>query len=244
MTLADSAYARIRQDVVNGTLLPDHPLRLDALKARYGIGYSPLREALNRLQSERIVVAVPLRGFTVAPVSLEQMWDVIETRIHIESRALALSMQHGDDAWESEVVSAMHALLLQARRLADQRDVSPEGRQKLEDRHRSFHRALIAACRSEWLLDFSAKLYVASERYRHTALTGTAADGSQRDLQAEHRLLAETAIARDAPRALELLKTHYQETGRHLERSMRQGSEGAAAADGPSAEAGAVREPG
>lgn len=224
MTLADSAYARIRQDVVNGTLLPDHPLRLDALKARYGIGYSPLREALNRLQSELIVIAVPLRGFTVAPVSLEQMWDVIESRIHIESRALALSIEYGDDAWESDVVSAMHALLLQARRLVDQQDPAPEGRQMLEDRHRSFHRALIGACRSEWLLDFSAKLYVASERYRHTALTGAASDGSQRDLQAEHRLLAETAIARDTPRALQLLKAHYQETGKYLETSMRKGT--------------------
>lgn len=230
MTLADSAYARIREDIVNGTLLPDHPLRLDALKARYGIGYSPLREALNRLQSERIVVAAPLRGFTVAPVSLDQMWDVIETRIHIESRALARSIQFGDDTWETDVVSALHALLLQARRVTDADQPSSDTLRDLEDRHRAFHSALISACRSEWLLDFSAKLYVGSERYRYAALSGASSGAAKRDVQAEHRLLAETAIARDTPGALALLETHYQKTGEHLERTMRTGTRDSAQA--------------
>lgn len=217
MTLADRAYVHIRQDIVNGTLQPDQPLRLDGLKDRYGIGYSPLREALNRLQSERLVVSEPLRGFTVAPISLNQMWDVIETRIYIESRALARSIEFGDDKWETDVVSSLHALLLQTRRLKDANQLSPDLIWDLEDRHRAFHNALISACQSEWLLDFSAKLYINSERYRYAALTGMDTSPSKRDVQTEHNLLAKTAISRDTIGAQALLKTHYQKTGESLE---------------------------
>jgi DNA-binding GntR family transcriptional regulator len=220
MTLADRAYTRIRQDIVKGTLLPEHPLRMEALKVRYGIGYSPLREALNRLQSERIVVVTPLRGFTVAPVSLEQMWDVLETRIHIETRALELAIDFGDDSWEAEVVSALHALSLQSRRVHEVENPAYDELQKLEDRHRSFHSVLISACRSEWLLDFAGKLYVGSERYRYAALSGMEYGSDKRDILGEHRMLAEASISRDKTLALTLLKNHYQMTGERLERAM------------------------
>lgn len=220
MTLADKAYDRIRRDIVTGGLPPDMPLRMDALKRRYGVGFSPLREALNRLQAERLVAAAPLRGFTVAPVSLVHMWDTIETRIEIETRALARAIEFGDDAWEADVASALHALSLQARRLGKARETSETDRQVLEDRHRAFHHSLISACRSAWLLDFANMLYVSAERYRYSALTGAKQGPTHRDVPDEHRQLAEAAFARDAEGATMLLEQHYRLTGEHLEQTL------------------------
>ena len=54
-------------------MAPGSPLRLADLSARYDMGFSPLREALNRLQAERLVIAEALRGFRVAPLSLDEM---------------------------------------------------------------------------------------------------------------------------------------------------------------------------
>lgn len=201
MTLADQVYHQMRQDIVSGALRPGQPLRLEALRARYGAGFSPLREALNRLQGERLVDQIALRGFTVAALSLPQMWDAVETRILIEQQALRLSMARGGDDWEAGVVAALHALTLAAAR-GDQGVA-------LEDRHRAFHMALIAACGSDWLLDFAAKLYAASDRYRWPALSRAA---TARDLRAEHADLAEAALARDSDRALGLLDVHYRRT--------------------------------
>ena len=48
-TIAELAYRRIRQDILWGRFAPGSPLRSDELRARYGIGVSPLREALTRL---------------------------------------------------------------------------------------------------------------------------------------------------------------------------------------------------
>ncbi|TDE36184.1 GntR family transcriptional regulator [Antarcticimicrobium sediminis] len=217
MTLSDDAHDLIRRDIVNGTLAPEEPLRMDALKTRYGMGFSPLREALNRLQAEHMVIAVPQRGFAVAPVSPALMWDVIRTRIHIETRALEISIMQGDDDWEAAVVSSLHGMLLQARRLAEQECPTEDDFRCMEDRHRRFHRALIDACGSNWLLDFAAKLYFNSERYRFAALAGSIRGTVGRNVQDEHRRLADAATARDTARATELLTHHYLETGRYLE---------------------------
>ena len=92
MTLAEKAYQYIRRDIVRGGLAPGQPLRMAPMSERYQMGFSPLREALTRLQSERLVVSVALRGFSVAPLSMNEMWDAINTRIHIETEALRLAI--------------------------------------------------------------------------------------------------------------------------------------------------------
>ena len=99
MTLAEKAYEGLRHDIVTGALKPGQPLRMAQLSARYDMGFSPLREALNRLQAERLVTSVALKGFTVAPLSMAEMWDATNTRILIEGRALRLSIEAGGDEW-------------------------------------------------------------------------------------------------------------------------------------------------
>ena len=116
MTLAEKAYDALRHDIIRGELPPGRPLRLADLGERYGMGFSPLREALNRLQAERLVTAESLRGFRVAPLSLDELHDAVSLRIVIETEALKASISKGDDSWASDIVSALYALNVQAAR--------------------------------------------------------------------------------------------------------------------------------
>lgn len=216
MTLAEKAYDALRRDIVGGTLKPGAPLRMAQLSARYEMGFSPLREALNRLQAERLVTSVALKGFSVAPLSMEEMWDATNTRILIESRALRLSIDLGGDEWEAGIVGSLHALLLQAARGT----ATEEDARALETRHHAFHRALLAACGSGWLMEFFQRLYVESERYRHPVLAPRAGDPTRdvpRDIQAEHEALAKATLARDADLACALLADHYRRTAQRLD---------------------------
>ena len=213
MTLSEKAYDLIRRDIVSGALPPGQPLRLEALRARYGAGFSPLREALNRLQAERLVVQAPLRGFSVAPISRKEMWDAIETRILIESEALRRAIARGDDGWEGRILAAFHALSRQLARMGPQDRPGGAMHQALEDRHHAFHRALIDACASTRLLDYAERLQTETERYRLPALAGQAG----RDVPGEHRALMEAALGREADRATALLAAHYRRTGAALE---------------------------
>lgn len=206
MTLAEKAYDALRHDIIRGELAPGRPLRLADLGARYGMGFSPLREALNRLQAERLVTAESLRGFRVAPLSIEELRDAAALRILIETEALKASIRLGDDTWAAGIVSALYALNVQAQRTGEGADIW-----KLEQRHHAFHRALLSACDSPWTLDFFERLYAATERYRIPALLASTLPAG-RDVQAEHGALADAALARDAVLATALLEQHYRST--------------------------------
>lgn len=219
MTLSDTVYEKLRADIVQGRFPPLQPLRLEQLKREYGVGFSPLREALNRLQGERLVVAAAQRGFRVRSLSVAEMWDAVESRILIEVEALRRSIRHGDDDWEAQLVASFHALSLIVKRLeAAQADEA--ALEELERRHREFHLALISACGSDWLLDFSAKLNTETDRYRALALR-SATLGRDRDVGAEHKAILDAALDRDAERAAELLSAHYRDTGRFLDQVLR-----------------------
>lgn len=208
MSLSDKAYASLRHDIIRGEFLPGQPLRLAQLQQRYGLSFSPLREALTRLATERLVVSESMRGFRIAPLSMQDLHDTMATRIFIETEALTRSIEKGGDAWETNVVACLHALGLQVKR-TDARD--PDGLTALEERHRAFHRALVDACASERLMQIIDGLYLGSVRYRLPGLSNHKTLPA-RDLAAEHNAIAHAALARDAPRATALLTEHYQQT--------------------------------
>jgi DNA-binding GntR family transcriptional regulator len=206
MTLAEKAYEALRHDIIRGELAPGRPLRLADLSKRYGMGFSPLREALNRLHAELLVTAESLRGFRVAPLSLEELKDAVSTRILIETDALRSSIELGDDNWAAGIVSALYALNLQVARAK-----APDGIWALEARHLLFHRSLLSACGSPWKMAFFERLYAATERYRIPVLLNASLPVS-RDVQAEHGALAEATLDRDADKACALLTEHYLRT--------------------------------
>jgi len=228
ITLSEQVYRLLRRDIMGGAFAPGQSLRLESLKQRYGSSFSPIREALNRLRSERMVVATTSRGFRVAPLSVEELWDACETRILIDCDALRRSLANAGDAWEARLVGAYHALTLAAQRAAESIVLNPELEDALEARHQDFHHALIGACRSPWLLDLSAQLYAQTERYRRPARAGVTAYGPQRSVDQEHRLLLEAAVSRDADRAAATLAAHYRKTAQFIEQVLGQAGRQAA----------------
>ena len=72
-TLIESAYAELRDDIIEGVLAPGEKLRVEHLKDRYGVGAGTLREAITRLVSDALAVAEGQRGFRVAP-SRSRTW--------------------------------------------------------------------------------------------------------------------------------------------------------------------------
>lgn len=219
-TLGEAAYQHLRADIVAGALEAGKPLRLEALRQRYGFSFSPLREALMRLQSERLVFSTALRGFSVAPLSREEMQDATETRILIECEALRLSMRDGDDDWEAGIVAAFHALSLQVERQSrisgkpEAADVSA-----MEERHYHFHRALIAHCGSPRLLELADQLYVETQRYRLPSLVGQVQGKQRRNVSAEHQEIMDATLRR-SQEAVRHLAEHYRRTAQIIEASV------------------------
>lgn len=209
-TLAETAWLRLRQDIIAGTRAPGERLRIDRLRALYGIGPSPLREALQRLLAEGLVLASGNRGFTVAPLDADEFADVTVARVAVEREALRLSLLKGGNAWEAEVVSASYLMAK-----AD-RETAP-GTDDWEAANAAFHRAMVSACGSRWLLLVRDRLQTVAERYRRASV-GSAR--GKRDLGAEHAAIAEAVLARKVGLACDLTEAHYNRTHEELRARM------------------------
>ncbi|KAA6183184.1 FCD domain-containing protein [Thiohalocapsa marina] len=202
-TLTDIAYARLRADIIGGRHPADAKLRVEHLRRDYGLGATPLREALSRLTSEGFVVTVGQRGFRVAPVSVEDLDDITDMRITLELKALRQSLERGDDAWESRVVAAYYQL--SKAETGEEFDFAA-----WEERNRAFHETLISACASPWLMRFHAILYDQHKRYRNISLQ-TAAP-VPRDVHQEHQRIYQAALARDADTLCTETQSHIRRT--------------------------------
>src|SRR4051812_34085945 len=106
----ESAYWRLREDIIRGVLQPAAKLRIEQLRQSYGLGASPLREALSRLVADGLVETEGQRGFWVAPISRAELHDITAARQVIEVGALRQSIAHGSVEWEGRVVAARHNL--------------------------------------------------------------------------------------------------------------------------------------
>jgi GntR family transcriptional regulator, carbon starvation induced regulator len=205
-TLANSIHLRLRDDVLRGVFRPGEKLPIEALCARYGIGATPLREALNRLSAEELVIRSDQRGFRVAPISLGDLEELTRTLCWISEIGLREAIRNGDTAWEEQVVVAAHRLSRVEREGAEgYSSFNPEW----ETLHRAYHLTLIGACGSRWLVDFYATLMDRHTRYRYLAF----ADASvTRDAEAEHRAITGFVLARDADRAIAAAEAHIRLT--------------------------------
>ncbi len=207
-TRAEAAYRRFRQDILWGRLPPGAPLRSDELRRSYDIGISPLREALSRLASERLVISSGQRGFRVAPITKHDVLDTMETRIVVDCEALTRSIQSGSLDWETQVVGCFHTLT------RIELPATPgEQAQTWSGYHRRFHLALLAGCGSTWLITLARSLYDHAERHRLIALQDMI---DFRNADSEHKQIMETALAGNVKAAVSALDYHYRTTADYV----------------------------
>jgi GntR family carbon starvation induced transcriptional regulator len=207
LPLAEHAYLELRKAILRCEYQPGERLRVEELSRRFGVSSSPIRESLNRLSQQGLVRTVENRGFRVAPLTSDGVADVVRVRLLVEAEALRDSMAHGDDAWETSVVAAAHALALIERRLGEEPRALDD---EWSARHRAFHMSLYSACTSVLLLDMVSLLFDRAEHYRRWSARHRQAPRSKND---EHQKLRTAVLARDTGKALELIGRHTSRTG-------------------------------
>lgn len=201
-TLSTVVYQRLRNDIVGGRIAPGQKLRIVELTRRYESGANPLREALNRLCGETLVVYSEKRGFTVAPIGPEDLRDLTRARCMLSEIGLRESIAHGDAKWEEEVLLALHRLEKATR------DFDPEyPNPRYELLHRAFHSTVLAGCGSQWIVTIVEKLFDYSDRYRNLSRRKTQSPRHQ-----EHEALARAVLARDADEAVRIAREHIVRT--------------------------------
>jgi DNA-binding GntR family transcriptional regulator len=96
--LCDDAYAQLRDWIIDGTLAPGESLRDEALAEALGMSRTPVRDALQRLENEGLVVTSSTRRTSVSPVTLKQARDIYPITKTLEAMALRLALPQMDAA--------------------------------------------------------------------------------------------------------------------------------------------------
>jgi len=207
-TLSASVAGLLRADILNGVLEPGRRLGMADLTERYGVGMSPVREALSRLVGEGLVQSEGQRGFRVAATSREDFNEIVTLRQVVEEAGVRAAIAKGDEKWEASLVATFHVL---ERRLAVLLgNVSDDNLAAYEEAHRAFHFAIIAGAGSKRLSSMQQRLYEEARRYRllsyRKQFAGSAFDFGE--VGPVHREILDAVLARDADRAAAILHGH------------------------------------
>lgn len=213
LTTSEMIYQALKQDIIRGVYPSGEKIKLESIKERYNVSYSPLREALSRLAENQLLINSGQRGFRVPEMSKSQFEDITETRIKLECMALEMAMIKGDMEWESRVVASYHLLSQQEKCIHEQGDTSQESRDRLDHVHEAFHQALLSGSKSEWLLFFVKSLNAQFDRYRRYSVTFQFTGSSS---VTYHLKLKDLALDRNIPEAIKVLEEHIRHSAKTI----------------------------
>lgn len=192
MTKADRAYQHIRQRIIEGQLEAGMPLDQEAIALELQTSTTPLREALNRLESEGLVVYRAHRRTVVAPLTMEALEQIYTVRVALDPLAAGLAAAAATD----EEIAYIVAL---ASRTPEQHAFDAlHGNRRL-------HHAIYASCGNAVLIRILDMLWDRSDRYRLKTLN---AGGTIALAHEEHLAIALAIRDRNGDDAAELMRHH------------------------------------
>lgn len=189
-------YEQLRREIVNGRLEPGTPVREVAVADRYGVSRTPVREALRRLEHDRLVEA-GTRGLAVRRPSPEEVIQVYNARILLEGAA-AEQAAHARGEADLAVLEGMLA--------RDRALVEPNTEQRA-DTNIEFHEALWRAAHDPVLLDLLRRL---NDHLIRTPTSTLASPGRWETALGEHAALLAAVRERDSATAGDIARAHMK----------------------------------
>ncbi len=198
VSLRQRAYECIKQKIVSLELSPGSVIDEAALRAELDLGRTPIREALQRLSLEKLVVIVPRRGMFVADIGVMDLQRLFEVRVILEGMAVRLAAQRGtEDHWRR-----MEAVLADLPEGGD-----PADNQAIIAIDQACHEIIYEAVDNEFLQDTLVTMYALNLRLWYFALTKI---GNMRATVLEHVAILNALKAGDEEQAAQLLEQHIK----------------------------------
>lgn len=196
-TLRTSPYEKIKQAILDGELEPGQPLVEAALAEWCGVSRTPVREALRRLEQDGLLFR-DMHGLAVRKRSPEEILDLYDTRIVLESAAGRVAAQRRTD----------HDLRLLQWALNECREVPEDDSIAAVAANGRFHTTVWRSTHNESMIDLLDRLSLHLARYPGTTLS---TPGRWGRAVAEHAELVEAIEQRDGESASEISSRHFTE---------------------------------
>lgn len=205
-SLAEIAYQQVKESILRGDLAAGQPLGQEELAARIGTSRVPLREALQRLDAEGLVMLRPRRGYIVTSLDPHEIRDIFDIRMLLEERAgylATLNATSEDIAAVEELLFAMEGMKVRSAAEA----------MLFVERNRAFHTRLYAPSERAQLCRLMMVLRANVERYIRI---GAQIAGNLKRVSFEHQQIFNAFKRRDAQTVGRLCREHCAATGERL----------------------------
>jgi DNA-binding GntR family transcriptional regulator len=197
-TATDLAFARLRQAIINGEFMPDERLTEIKLANTLRISRTPLRQALQQLETEGWIRRTSTGGIRVGGVSELEIESLYDVRSSLECLALSEAIAR---MRESDV-SGLRSILAGQKRALNAGDYLAAA-----DLSESFHRKLWQLSSNDVCIEFLETINGRTKRYRRIAFGGQANIGQG---VAEHEQIMDRIVSKDTEGAQALLVTHIE----------------------------------
>lgn len=196
LALPDRIYRTLKRRVLTCSMLPGSRIMLESLSAELNMSPTPLREALNRLVLEGLVVVAPYKGYATAPLTVGGFRELCEVRRILESESAALAAGR---AGASEVARLKSLAPLKYKR---------EDRRTYERYLRAnsaFHQALVKCTRNGRL---EAMVMSALDQHQRPLYLGLGVGVDGKASTEEHLEVVEAVASHNPRRARKVVVEH------------------------------------
>jgi DNA-binding GntR family transcriptional regulator len=208
LTKQQAIYQHLKGQIMEGKLPPGQRLIIDEIAEELGLSIIPVREALQLLQSERLVEIRPHAGATVSPIThenIEEVFTILEGMEAVTVRRIAKSRP-------PELTGKLEALIKQM----DHAEKRSEY-EKWSTLNMEFHLAMSEATGMPWLHEITTRVMGNWDRIRRHFFRG----GSEHrfaEAQKEHHAILQALLKDDADHTEELVRQHNRRAFRHYSR--------------------------
>ncbi len=197
-SLAEMAARYIEELIVTGALKPGSQIKEDDIAGTLNISRPPVREALNSLEGEGLVVRKPRRGAFVIEMSEKDIWEVYTLKAELYAMALGDAM----DKITADEIEELRFLVAQMKANSEAKE---EKILEFQRYHREFHIRIMTIAGNQRLLKFAANLHKQIQRYSFQTL------GYETHLKTSnrfHHMIVDLIDAEDKENACKMMKTH------------------------------------
>ena len=195
-SLRDSVYNSLKKAIMTGVLLPDERLMEIPIANQLGVSRTPVREAIQRLEKELLVISSPRCGAKVAGITYKAVKDALDVRIGVETMVVRFAVENITVDQLEELKSINNEI----RQTLDEGNVV-----KISDLDNLLHRKIVEATGNNVLKDIMRMLEEHVLRYRYEYIKSI--KGSSRIVE-EHDLIIEALENKDVEAASKYMMEH------------------------------------
>lgn len=193
--MASMAYEDLKWKILNGEIGPGELFTEHSICELINIGRSPVRNALSRLQHDRLVDIIPRKGMLVRGISSREINEISQVRLAIEPMVAKLAAKNASD----EDIEHLETLLTQAE------NAGLEDRKLAMRVDHDFHISLAKATGNQVLAEVISFVKKRSSTLWSRSIV---TEKKMRSVQAEHRAILRAIKSRDAKKAVAAITDH------------------------------------